>query len=231
MSDSNIEALKASASEAKQKAETAGGTDAALNQLADEAAETLRTAEAALLQDPLEIEKQRIEKERKAGKHTKLEKAEFAAKKIAEQIAFLKGESVVNPEDDDDAPVTRGELKKIQAEQVEKSALELAEAITDSAEKELVIHHLKNSIKSTGKPEEDLRLAYSIVFSTKNGQVAEELARAIPARAHPSGHGAPPKLVKAFEPTPHEQGMMIPPFNLTQKQIEAIRKTEAEGRS
>lgn len=222
MDETKIATLEASVADAKTQADAAGGTDANLNQKLIDAEKILTDAKAALSQSPID----KAIEDGKRVKRTKLEKAEFARKKIDAQISFLKGESSVVPEDDDDAPVTRGDLKKLQIEQVEKTALDRAGEITDLKERELVIHHLTNTIKSTGDPQKDLELAYSIVHSTKNTEIAEELARGGVSRALPGSRGAPPKpAAGVFTPTADEQAMMRPPFNLTEAQIVAARKT------
>lgn len=228
MSDTTIATLEASVADAKTQAEAAGGTDDALNKAVTEAETALSTAKAALSQDPLETALADAKNKKDIKKRTELEKAEFAKQQIEKRIADLrKGDgSIAAPLDDDDAPVTRRDLKKMEADRAQKTALEMTDAITDPKEKELVKYHLENSIKSTGKAEDDLKLALSIVYSTKNSQVAEEMARAIPSKT-PSFGGAPPRREDSnFEPTPAEMGFMRPPFNMTKAEIIANRKKE-----
>lgn len=189
------------------------------------------TAEAAALaeQDPLKIE---LEKVQKSGR-TEKERAEFSLKKTAERVVELGGSpkdilgiKVEKPADsDDDKPLTVGMYKKIQQAGAVKSALQLADEISNETERELVKYHLDNSIKSTGIPSEDLKLARAIVNSVKNAQIAEEATRKTPAKTHSSGSGsdANQKIVEG-ELTPQELAFTKKPFNMTKEQILNARK-------
>lgn len=232
MTKEQIAALEVSAAEAKTKADAAGGKDENLNTLAKNALETLAQAKAALPPDPLDTELEKVNK----SKRTELEKAEFAKLSIEKRIAELKGakpaETVVpTGEPDDNAPVTYGDLRKRDAEKAAKTAVELAGNIKDEKERTLVIHHLQSTIKSTGNPEEDLKLAYSIVYGKKNAQVIEEITRTSPPRTSGTGTGAPPPHRPNFVPTEHERSLMRPPFNLSQAEIESARDKEAQART
>ena len=119
-------------------------------------------------------------------------------------------------------------LRRREQLQAEKSALQLAEEIPNETERELTKHHLQNSIKSTGNPQEDLRLARAIVNEVKSRQIAEEVARKTAARNHSSGSSAPAKedesLIFDQDLTPEELTFMRPPFNVTKQDIMTARK-------
>lgn len=178
-------------------------------------------------QDLLKDELDRVQK----GGRTEAEKAAFSLKKNAErarelgldptEILGIKEE----PLDDDDTPVTMGMFKKLQEEKVVKTALQLADEISTSIERELVKYHIENTIKSTGNPTEDLRHARAIVNEAKNRQVIEEVQRKGLVKTHSSATSAPAKQVdQEPELTVQELAFMRPPFNLSKDEIVAARK-------
>ncbi len=179
-------------------------------------------------QDPLKKELERI-KQQKTGR-SELEKAIFKRNQIDRRIRELKGDEDDIDDDfednEDDRPVTLGMLKKMQAQSTVKTALSLAvEEIDNEVERELVIYHLENTIKSTGNPKQDLSLARTLVNSVKNSQIAEELARKGKAKTHVSSGGSGKHVVKIVL-TPEEQLFTRPPFNMTPEQIVATRKKQ-----
>src|ERR1035437_529481 len=128
-------------------------------------------------QDPLKTELERVQK----SKYSDEEKAEFTFKKQAERLkalgkdpASILGIEKSDEEDGDDTPLTVGMLKKMQQETASKTALQQADEIQNETERELVKFHLQNTIKSTGTPTEDLKLARALVNSVKNSQIMEE---------------------------------------------------------
>ena len=147
-------------------------------------------------QDPLKVELDRVQK---TGR-TEKEKAEFTLKKTAERVKALGGDpnSILGieddePTDDDDAPMTVGMYKKIQQESATKTAIQLADEVTNETEKELIKYHLANTIKSTGIPSEDLKLARALVNAVKNAQIGEEIARKTAPKTHSNASGADAK--------------------------------------
>lgn len=178
-------------------------------------------AKALAEQDPLKTE---LEKVQRKGR-TKVEKLQYTKQRIDEQLRELGVQD--EPEDDEDAkPVTVGMLKKLQAETATKTALQLANELTNDTERELTKYHLENTIKSTGNPQEDFKLAQSIVSSVKNSQIAEELARKGKGSAG-AGAGAPVKQGKQQEEfTQEELVFMKPPFNMTKEAIIKARPTQ-----
>lgn len=202
-------------------------------QVSKEETTTAKSEDTQTSQDPIETELNKVRKEPK----TEAEKAAFSLKKNAERAKALglDPKTILGIQDDeeidedDNAPVTVGMLKKRDAELAQKSSLQLADEISDQKERELTKHYLENNIRSTGNPAEDLRLARAIVNSVKNGQIVEDAARKTAARSSGSGSGAPAKGSEGvFEPTPVEQSMMRAPFNLTKEQVLNARKIERE---
>lgn len=177
-------------------------------------------AEAQTLaeQDPLKTE---LEKVQKKGR-TKAEKLIYTRDRVNEQLKEL-GIDDEPLEDEDEKPLTRGEYKKLQAQTATKTALQLAEAVPNETERELLKYHLENTIRSTGNPQEDFKLAQNLVNSVKNQQITEELLRKGKPKDHSSGSGAPSKQVKKEEFSAEELSYMKPPFNLTKEQILAAR--------
>jgi hypothetical protein len=179
-------------------------------------------------QDPLKTELERVQNK---DPRKELEKAEkslhFNAKRVAElggDPTKVLGVSVEDSEDEDDKPVTIGMLKKIQRETAERTALQQADDIQNETERELVKHHLQNTIKSTGNPSEDLRNARALVNSLKNSQIIEEVSRRPEVKTHSNATGADAKQEKEVVLTPEEKQMMGAPFNMSVPEILAARE-------
>lgn len=173
-------------------------------------------------QDPLKTELEKVKK----GGRTKKEKLLYTKKRIEEQLREADKEAGIEPTpevDDDNEPVTVGMLKKMQAETATKTALQLADDIENETEKELVKYHINNTIRSTGNPKEDLKLARAIVNQAKNSQIIEEKFRKPKAKANVSSGGGEPQKEEEEELTPEEIAFMKPPFNLTKEQIKSKR--------
>lgn len=197
----------------------------------DETSETKTTE-----QDPLKIE---LEKVQKTGK-TEAEKAAFSLKKNAERakelgidpaevLGLKQPASETTPDEEDDKPVTVGMMKKMQQENASKTAVQQAEEIENETERELVKYHLQNTIKSTGNPKEDLKLARAIVNDVKNRQVLEEMGRKNPPKTHSNASGAPAKDNATDineELTPAEIPFTKPPFNMTKEQVIKTRTSK-----
>ena len=176
-------------------------------------------------QDPLKIELERVQK---VGR-TEKEKAEFSLKKNAERLKELGGDPNTilgiekeTPEvnEDDDQPLTVGMYKKIQQESATKTALQLADEVQNETERELVKYHLNNSIKSTGNPTEDMKLARALVNAVKNSKIIEESTRKISAKKYSGSSGVPARdnEVKG-ELTEQEKLFLGKPFLMTKEQI------------
>jgi len=215
----------------KQKAEKEAAT-AAAKLAEDEAAKKAAEDAAKSSQDPLKVEADKIKKEKEG--RTELEKAIFTRNQIDKRIKELGGDTPADAggeNEEDKAPVTVGMLKKIEQDKAAKTALTLAnEQIQDETERELVIHHLENSIKPSGNAVTDLAKARAIVNETKNRQIAEEATRRQNPQRYSKAGGAPAQGGENFEPTPEELSYMRPPFNLTKDKILAARKAAADSK-
>lgn len=202
MTPEKIAELEAATAAAKSAAEAAGGTDEALN-------EALHNAESALSQakapSQTDLVKQELERSQRQGR-TEAEKAAYSLKKNAERakelgidpaqvLGFGQESTVV----DKTAPMTIEMYEQIQKDNAQKSALQLADNITDEYERELTKHYLSTRIVLSGDPTADLKLAQGMVNAVKNAQVLEETARARHATTHSSGPGAPAKKVGTDE--------------------------------
>lgn len=180
-------------------------------------------------EDPLKVELERVQR---TGK-TEAEKAAFSLKKNADRAKelgvdvdeVLGRKQVDDIDDEDNKPVTIGMLKKIQQDNASKSALQLADEIGNESERELTKFHLQNSIRSTGNPTEDIRLARALVNAAKNSQVIEEMIRKTDARTHSNSSSVNTlKEETPLELSPQEKQFLGKPFNMTQVQIIAARK-------
>lgn len=181
-------------------------------------------------QDPLKTELERVQNK---SKYTEKEKAEHSLRKNAERVKELGGDPTsilgipkesIEADEDDNQPVTRGMLKKMQQENASKSALQLADEITHESERELVKYHLSNTIKSTGIPAEDLKLARALVNSVKNTEIIQEVQRTTAPKTHSNSSGVDGKKETGeITYTADELQMMKAPFNMAPAQILAAR--------
>lgn len=183
-------------------------------------------------QDPLDkelAEKGLTPEQKEKAKHA----ISKTISKLQKKLETITGEEYSDEvvDDEDSKPLTVGDFKRMKAEEATKTALQLADAESDPKAKELLKYHLQNTIRPTGNPQEDFKLAKAIVNSVKNGQIAELAGKKGTAKTHSSGSGAPTKGEDNFVPTEQETRYMKPPFNLTKEKIlEARRETqEQEG--
>lgn len=179
-------------------------------------------------QDPIKKELEKVQAKKGKTEAEKAASALFFNAKRAKELG-LDPKAILGisdeEESDDDTPVTRGDLKKLEQENAQKTALSLAEDIDDEPTRELTKYHLLNTIRPSGNPKEDLSSARAIVDSVKNSQIAEEAMRKGKPKSASSGSGAPaPSEGEAFEPTASEAVYMRAPWSLTETQILAARK-------
>ena len=168
--------------------------------------------------DPLETE---LNKVKNKGR-TKAEKLLYTKKRVEEQLKELGIEEDV--EEDDDQPVTMADLKRFQAQNAQKTALDLASSVTNETERALIEYHLENTIRSTGNPQEDFQLAQGLVNAVKNKQIIDGIIRKPLAKTHSSGSGAPAKVARPEEELNQvEKKFLSAPFNMTKEQIIAAR--------
>jgi nucleotide-binding universal stress UspA family protein len=199
-----------------------------LNNVEETTAPTAEPITPEPSQDPLDVEIEKGKEEKR--QFTEAEKAAFNLKKNAERAkelgvdpATVLGLSQETQTEDDDVPEW---YKKREAQAASKTALELAEAIEDPRERELVKMKLETVITS-GSPEERVRIARGYVNSVRNGQIAEEVTRAKAAPAFGNGAGAPAnKAPAAPELSAAELPFTRPPFNMTPAEIIAKRPQE-----
>lgn len=211
-------------------AEDIAAAEAAKTKAAEDKAKADADA-LALSQDPLKKERERIEK--KGAGRTHKEKLIFSRKKIDEELAALDGDDAKESDDldlDDDKPLTVGDFKKLEQKKAQATAVQMADDIEDEDERELVKHHISNTIRPSGNPAEDLKIARAIVNSTKNNQIIEEVSRKRDAKTHSSAAGAAAKRGDdVFTPTAEEANFMRT-FGLSEKDILNARKIEEAKR-
>lgn len=171
-------------------------------------------------QDPLQEEYQKVKAKGEGRTHK--EKLLYTKNRIEQQLREL-GEDVVE-DDDDDAPLTKGEWKRMQQATASQTAIQLAEDIQSEAERELVKYHLQNTIKSSGNPKEDLRIAQSIVNAKKNSQILEQASMRPTPTTHSSATSAPGQFQPNVELSQDELQFTRAPFNMTKEQVIAARK-------
>lgn len=181
-------------------------------------------------QDPLKVELERVQK--KSAK-SEVEKARdnlfFNAKRAKElgidpaEVLGFKPKEDESIEDEDDKPLTRGEWKRMQQESASKTAVQLAQEIPNETERELATWHLENTIKSTGNPSEDLKLAMNQVNAVKNSQILEEIQRKGPAKTHSTASSAPAKY-EVDEQLTDEEIQFMKFGNLSKEEVIAARK-------
>lgn len=173
-------------------------------------------------QDPLKTELDKVQRKSR----TRAEKLLYTKKRIEEQ---LKEEGIEDEplEDEDAKPMTIGDFKKLQAERTTKTALDMANEVSSEVERELLKYHLENTIRSTGNPAEDFKLARSLVNSVKNQQITEEILRKPTAKSHPTGGGAPARQTEPEEElSPEELAYTRAPWNMSKVDIIKVRKGE-----
>lgn len=146
--------------------------------------------------------------------------ATFNLKKRADEAIALG----INPRkilgDDTEVPAW---YKAEKAKEVQKTSLQLADAIADDDLKEKVKSNLGRIVPSDN-PEEDFRLALGAASSSKNKQVLEEMNRYSKPRVVASGSSQPIHVEEEFVPTAEEASLMKPPWNLSKEKILANRK-------
>lgn len=178
-------------------------------------AEETTPKETEPLQNPVQKELEKVQT--KKSVLSRRERLEFERRKIEEQLAEEDQSEGIVPTVSAEVPEW---YRKARAEEAKQTALQMAEAIEDQSERDLTKHHLQNTIRPSGNPSEDLRLARSIVNGVRNTQIAEELARKSAPKTYSSGSGAPAKPADGvFEPNTDEAALMRPPFNLSKEDI------------
>lgn len=172
-------------------------------------------------QDPLKAELEKVQKQPRS----KREKLLFTKQRVEDQLNELDEEEGVMPDDEDEKPVTVGMLKKLQASTATKTALQLADDISDETERELTKYHIENTIRPTGDPKKDLELAQVHVNAVKNSQIVSEVLRKPETKSHSSTGGSNPKDGQVpTELLPEELPFLKAPWKMSKEQILAARK-------
>lgn len=172
--------------------------------------------------------REELEKTKQKNAHTEKERALYNLKKHAEKVKELGEDpaSVLGVEGgaSDEVPEW---YKKEQAKTAQKTALQLADSITDEDMRALTREYLSSRIVPSGNPEDDFRLAFSAVSALKNKQILEDVQRRTSPRTTASGGSQSGQSEAPFEPTPSEAVLMKAPYNLKKEQIiEARKKSE-----
>jgi len=184
--------------------------------------ETRQTQEP--LQDPIQEELEKVK--RKGEGKTELERAIFKKQQIEKRIAELGGDSGdVESDFDEDKPVTVKMLREMEEQKAQKTSLQLAEEIENEHERELTKYYLSNTIKSSGNPSEDYKMARALVNSKKNSQIAEEIARRPVAKQFSSATSGATRYEGEFTPT-EEEARLMKWGGLTKEEVIASRKAE-----
>lgn len=189
----------------------------------------------AAAQDPLKSELDRVKS--KKPEFSEKEKAEFTLKRNAERVKELGGDPNIvlgvhtsDDDNDDDKPMTVGAFKRFQQEFASRSALQLADEITNETERELVKYHIQNTIRSSGNSQEDLRIARTLTNAAKNSQILEEQQRKIQSKTYSSSSGvnATYDPIEGAELTNSEKRFLGKPWKMTKEQIIAARKPQKQ---
>lgn len=163
--------------------------------------ETPVTTETETTEDPLKVELERV-KSKKSPQEKARDSLYFnalEAKKLGidptkdEKLKEVFGIKEPVEVSEDEKPITRKELEelllKTQQATATKTAEQLANEITNESERELTLFHIQNTIKSTGDPKEDLRLARALTNSVRNSQIQEQQTIKPVAKTHSSASG------------------------------------------
>lgn len=164
------------------------------------------------------------------SKYTEEEKARFTIKKIQERFPNLKEDTT--PVDEDDAPVKKSELlqimRQMQAVTAEKSAMDLAESISNPIDKEMVKFHIEHTIRPSGNAAQDLATAQSLVNAKRNEIALAEQSRRGVVKPAPTGSSAPAKETPVTNLTAEEQ-MFVTKGILTKEEVLKARGVNAFG--
>lgn len=112
--------------------------------------------------------------------------------------------------------------KAEKAKEVQKTSLQLAEAITDEDLREKVKVNLGRIVPSDN-PEEDFRMALGAASSSKNKQVLAEMDRYSKPKFTAAGGSLPANVDENVELTEEEMVFTRPPYNLSKEKVLAKR--------
>lgn len=148
--------------------------------------------------------------------------ATYNLKKKADEATALgiDPKKILGVESSDEVPAW---YKAEKAKEVQKTSLQLAEAITDEDLREKVKTNLGRIVPSEN-PEEDFRLALGAASASKNKQVLDEINRYSKPRVTAAGGSSPSISEEEFVPTEEEAKYMAKPYFLSKEKILANRK-------
>ena len=164
---------------------------------------------------------------------TEKDKAIFTIKKQAERLKELGvdpteiiGQKPVEKNNEDDVPEW---YKREKAKEVTKTALQMADNLSDEEVREQVKSYLNTRIVPSGNAEQDFKDALGAVSASKNKQIIEEIGRATTPRTVAAGGSADAKIEQEFVPTEEEARYMKHPYFLSKEKIlKARKKAEAK---
>lgn len=181
-------------------------------------------------QNPVKEELERISG-KALNEKTEKDKAAFNLRMNAKRLADLGGDpaevlGVKHESPEEESDEIPSWYRKEKANEVKKTALQLADSISDNDDKELVKAYLSKRIVPSGNAEEDFKFALAAVHAVKNKQVVEEMLRKTSPQRTATGGSSPARVDDQFVPTAEEQRMMLPPYNVSKEQILAARGKE-----
>lgn len=226
MTPEQIAELETSATAAEKAAADAGGKDEALNKAAEDAKAAVAKAKAPS-QKPAKTEKEKAAHVLRSTAERLRSLGEDPADVLGIKPQLNVGE--LDEEMDDNTPLTLGTLKKVQKQEAHKTALQMAQEITDEQEREQVVDILSNRIRPSGNAQKDLDLARAAVNSERNAKIAEEANRkgGNQPRRVAAGGSMNARQEDDFVPTEEEKQFMTQYGLSKEKILEARRKTEA----
>lgn len=191
-------------------------------------------------EEPLKTELEKVKSKKSAAEKARdsLYFNALEAKKLGidptkdERLKEIFGQSKVeqtSEETEEEKPLTRKDLMEILSQtQVAKSAEQLANEIQSEVERELTLHHLQNTIRSTGDPQEDFRNARALANSARNQKIMEEVARKPEVKSHSSAssQGSQQQADPQIKFTPEEQAFLAT-GKITKEEILMAREGKA----
>jgi len=143
------------------------------------------------------------------------------------EILGVKARIDFSGEIPDDAPLTVGTFRELARQDARKTAEQMADAIVDADERERVKNELKFIVPS-GDAQADFRRAQAAANAERNAKIAVEAARRAEPQRTAAGGSSPAQVEGEFTPTPDEEVMMRPPYNLSKEKILAARQIVAQ---
>lgn len=199
-------------------------TEEAVGTVSTDAGKTEETS-----QDPIQVELERVRRpktEREKAEYTLLHTAKRLSELGADPTEILGIKQETHEESSSEVPEW---YRREQAKGQEKNALQLADAIPDQYERDLVKHHLETSITG-GTAEERLKIARGYVNSLRNAQIVEHVVNKPQSKGFSAAPGAPAKETpEAPELSKQEKDMDDWVFKTTGKHMTPDEIRNARG--